>query len=230
MMNKILFSICLLSFVFSLCNAQSYIFKKDKTILNANILEVGVDIIKFKKVELPNGPTYEILKSDVIKIQYSNGYVDTFIMQSNTDSVNQIIEKKFLDTIHYSEIYILFNDGQDLSQQFPIYLNGKYLCTIKNHMRITYKLYSTGFLLIERKHKKKIGPGTQLIIESGKKYGVRIGEPYPQGLDPRKRFTIEGIYGKREVEMFLRDEFYGFKPFKDEEMFLEEDIENPIIR
>lgn len=52
------------------------IFSKDGTTLSAKVLEVLPTEIKYKKASNPGGPTYTVLKSDVIKIVYANGEVE----------------------------------------------------------------------------------------------------------------------------------------------------------
>ncbi len=138
-------------------------------------------------------------------------------------------QKKTTYTINYAIIYILFNFGQDESQIFPLYFNGKYIYTMKNHKRLTYKIYSEGVLICERRHKRKIGPKTELLIENGHKYGIRIEEPYPQGIDPNKRFYLSSVTDSAAFKDFFENEFNGFKPFKINDIVLEENKSNPII-
>jgi len=49
------------------------IHNKDGTIVQAKVLEILPNEIKYKKASNPDGPTYTILKSDVTKIVYANG-------------------------------------------------------------------------------------------------------------------------------------------------------------
>ena len=119
---------------------------------------------------------------------------------------------------------ILFNYGQDISQKFPIYLNGEHLITIRNHTRIVLKRYTKGYTIFERRSESHIvnGPRKEFYIEPGKSYGIRINEPYPYGLDPNKRFSLDFISDSLELNHFLKTEFYHFKPFKEEDLKIEE--------
>jgi len=204
-------------------NTQDFIYKKDNIVQEGKILEITTDKIKYKKAEIPKGPTYEILLSDVIKIRYNNGYTDIINPLLN-DSLIKKNNNIGFDTLSFSLIYILFNHGQDLSQNFPIYLNGEYLLTIRNHTRVCYKRFTTGDQIFERRgvNTYKNGPRTTIFIEAGKSYGIRIKEPYPQGLDPNRRFSIEVIKDSIEFNTFLKDEFYGFNPFKEDDIKIEE--------
>ena len=133
-------------------------------------------------------------------------------------------QEQSYDTNSISIIYILFNNGQDLSQKFPIYVNGEYILTIKNHTRVVYNRYTKGYTILERRgvNSYKNGPRTEFIIEPNKSYGIRITEPYPQGLDPNKRFAITVIKDTTELSSFLKNEFYDFKPFKQDDIKIEE--------
>ena len=58
--------------------AQDVIVKKDGSTILAKVLEVNTDNIKYKKHSNQNGPTYTILVSDLLSINYSNGEKDDF--------------------------------------------------------------------------------------------------------------------------------------------------------
>jgi hypothetical protein len=197
---------------------------KNKSVQKGQVIEVTTDKVKYKKNEIPHGPTYEILKSDVAKITYSNGYTDVF----DTTSLNN--HKKTFDTTAVSIIYVLFNSGNDESQDFPLYFNGQYICNLKNHMRLRYEMHSTGPVIIERRGRNayKKGPTNEIFIEPGVTYGINIIEPYPQALDPNKRFSIETYTNKPYVQDFLDKKFYGFKPFKSMDLKLQENVAKPI--
>jgi len=215
----------------SCCFAQDVIYFKDKSTQQAKILEVNIDKVRYKKSEILNGPTYEVLKNEVTKIQYSNGFVDYFV--SKPDTLNKIpVEKpKRHDTTGYSTIYILFNYGNDESQKFPIYFNDRYICTLKNHSRLKYVIHSSGKLIVERRgvNSYKMGPKTKLYIEQGMNYGINIMEPYPWGLDPNKRFTMEVFVDSAEASEFIKYKFNGFKPFKANDIYMLEDVKHPIM-
>ena len=72
----------LLVFMFLLCtmsvSAQDVIVKKDGSRILSKVLEVGQEIIKYKKFDNLEGPTYTIQKSELQAINYQNGAKDTF--------------------------------------------------------------------------------------------------------------------------------------------------------
>ena len=206
--------------------SQDYIYFKDKTLEKVQILEVGIDKIKYKKYDIQKSPIFEILKSDVITIQYHGGHIDQFNKASVVDSLKSS-QSTAPDSSRYAEIYIVFNSGQDESAILPLYINGKFLFTIKNHMRITYRVYYTGMMIIERILKKKTGPSIEILVQSGNKYGIRIGEPYPQALAPDKKFTFKLYDTPADFDKFVIEEFNSFKPFKTEDIKLREEIKQP---
>lgn len=230
MKNVFLFTI--LFFLINIGQAQDWIYKKDKTIQKGKIIEVTVDKIKYQKFEIPTGPTFEIPLSEVIKIKFSNGYVDIVDSALNnayskTGAYKSTWNNQF-DSTKFTMIYIVFNYGQDNSQIFPIYFNNKYICTLKNHMRLSYKIFSYGELYIERRYNNKIGPATKLLIQDGESYGISIGLPYPQALDPNKRFTLKLVGDIDGFKSFMFNNFYEFKPFTECDLIMQEDLYDPI--
>ncbi len=72
----------LLVILFLLCatsvSAQDVIVKKDGSTILSKVLEVGQEVIKYKKFNNLDGPTYTIQKSELQSINYQNGAKDTF--------------------------------------------------------------------------------------------------------------------------------------------------------
>ena len=118
---KTIISIFLCLLFSGLCCSQDYIYKKDKSIQKGKILEVTTEKIKYKKMELPHGPTFEIPLSEVAKIRFYTGLVEI----SDSSLFKDIEWHNQSDTLKFSFIYMVYNSGQDESQQFPIYFNNK---------------------------------------------------------------------------------------------------------
>lgn len=209
------------------CLGQDLIYKKDYSYQLGRVLEVTTDKVKFLKAELPRGPTFEISRTEIWKIKYANGYTDFFdtLVQEKFESIDWVNQA---DTNSYSIIYILFNYGSDEEQVVPIHFNGKYVYTLRNHRRLTYKMFSSGVLQICRKVKGTAGPCMRLHIQPGKRYGIRIEEPHPQALDPARRFLFTTFEIKADSDPFLNFEFYGFEPFENCDIHMQEDVNNPI--
>jgi hypothetical protein len=62
----------------SLLRSQDEITFRTGDIQKARILEVGIDVIVYKKFENLNGPSYTIKKDQVFMIKYENGSKDVF--------------------------------------------------------------------------------------------------------------------------------------------------------
>ena len=65
-------------FIASAVNAQDIIQKDNGDRIIANVLEVGVYEIKYKRFDNQSGPTYTVLRSEVLSIKYENGTIDVF--------------------------------------------------------------------------------------------------------------------------------------------------------
>jgi len=63
-MKKILFSLLTL-FLFFQIYAQDKIYKLKGPVINAKVIEVGIDEIKYKLFENPDGPIYVVDKSSL---------------------------------------------------------------------------------------------------------------------------------------------------------------------
>lgn len=65
-------------FVFTTLHAQDVMTLKTGEKIDAKILEVGIDMIKFKRFHNMDGPIYDVGKSNVFMIEYENGTKDIF--------------------------------------------------------------------------------------------------------------------------------------------------------
>lgn len=72
--------------------AQDVIYKKDSTRIQAKVSEVTETVIKYKKFSNPTGPSYELSKSEIVKIVYPDGSVDDFVKE-NESSVKKQVNK-----------------------------------------------------------------------------------------------------------------------------------------
>ena len=101
-MNKIL--LILFLFVWSNGFAQDVIVKKDGSTILSKILEVNTADIKYKKYSNLDGPTYTILKTELLSINYKNGECEKFTLEAvgdvskTTSSVsNDTLNREWLD-------------------------------------------------------------------------------------------------------------------------------------
>ncbi len=68
----------------SLVSAQDIIIMKNGDELKTKVTEVGTDLIRYKKFDNQEGPTYSIEKAKVFMIRYENGAKDVFNQPDNS--------------------------------------------------------------------------------------------------------------------------------------------------
>jgi hypothetical protein len=64
------------------------IHKKDKSIIEAIIVEIDDDQVKYKKYNSPNGPAFGVKRNDLLKVVYSNGDVE--MMNGKADKPDKV--------------------------------------------------------------------------------------------------------------------------------------------
>lgn len=79
MKKSTLFFFTLLLF-FQTSYSQDKIFRKNGKIVEARIVEIGSDEIKYKEFNNPDGPVYVLETDRISKIVYANGKTEKFIM------------------------------------------------------------------------------------------------------------------------------------------------------
>ena len=76
---KKLFSVVILTILSGICVlAQDVITRKNGEDIQAKVLEVGQNEVKYVKSSSPDGPTYIISKADIFQITYKDGTKDVF--------------------------------------------------------------------------------------------------------------------------------------------------------
>jgi hypothetical protein len=101
---KLLFltGICLFNLT---AHAQDIITKKDGTDVQAKILEVTPQEIKFKKFDNQEGPIFTLLTSEILMVKYENGTRDVF-------------DQKNSNALAVAEYYELGEKGRQDAQLF----------------------------------------------------------------------------------------------------------------
>lgn len=87
-MKKLIFTVLTSIFTISICFSQDIITKKTSEDIQAKVLEVTTTEIKYKKFDNQNGPTFTILKSDVLMVRYENGTKDIFNEEKKNETVS----------------------------------------------------------------------------------------------------------------------------------------------
>lgn len=86
-----IFSFLLINLVFK---AQDSIYKKNGEVIVAKILEVNIKEISYKRFDLLDGPLFITNKTEVKKIKYANGVIDSF---ENYNAPHVIENKPLMD-------------------------------------------------------------------------------------------------------------------------------------
>ena len=84
----------MLFFSINICFSQDIITKKNKAFIQAKVLDSNATEIIYKQFFNQDGPTYVILKSDLLKIHYESGKLENYIdfvapLVQNTESNEQ---------------------------------------------------------------------------------------------------------------------------------------------
>lgn len=76
-MKKTLFTLIACFFAL-VCQAQDVLIKRSGEEIEVKVIEIGMDEIKYKRLDNMEGPLFSILKSDVFMIKYENGTKTVF--------------------------------------------------------------------------------------------------------------------------------------------------------
>ena len=68
----------ILAFFTNFLFAQDKIYKLKGPVINAKIIEIGTDEIKYKLTDSPDGPIYVVDKSTLNRIEFANGKVENY--------------------------------------------------------------------------------------------------------------------------------------------------------
>jgi hypothetical protein len=88
-MKKVIVSLLFLSMTYSVFSQDIIVTKKAEKI-SAKVEEVGVDVVKYKKMDNLTGPSYTIKKSEIASIIYKNGTVDVFAEEEKAEVKKEV--------------------------------------------------------------------------------------------------------------------------------------------
>jgi len=119
--KKLFFIFCALFACTTAIKAQDVIVLQNGDEIQSIVQEIGLNEVKYKKYENPNGPVYSILKTDVFMIKYQNGLKDVFSSLNIECAEN--VEKSDLWSLLYSKKIsdkemLHFLKENDKTQQF----------------------------------------------------------------------------------------------------------------
>lgn len=200
----------------SICVGQNdVIYKKDGGYIACKVKEITLDVIKYERIDVVRGPTIEIRKTEAYKIKYKSGSIEI---------LDRDFKPQKTDTSGYSIIYVTYNSGQS-NQKFPIIINGINLCTMHNHSRLIYKMFTEGEISVCRYANGRKQLCGSLEIEHGKKYALRIELLNEQAIDPNKKFSLTFLSDQSSVIEFFNEEYRQMKPYKEDDYHFTERVE-----
>lgn len=82
--------------------SQDKIIKIDGIIIHADVIEVGFDVIRYKKSTYPEGPVFSLYRSEVYAIAYADNTTDYFTL-TGFASANQPVEPGGVDQVSGDE-------------------------------------------------------------------------------------------------------------------------------
>ena len=106
-------------FVLLSCNAfaQDLITKKDGTDIQAKVLEVTANEVRYRLYDEPDGVTYTARKSELIMIRYESGRKDIFSNSSSPyASSNRTPADGLRPGMKYKELKTIYNHSEYISQ------------------------------------------------------------------------------------------------------------------
>jgi hypothetical protein len=166
-MTKTILTTLVLIFNAYLCLSQDVITKKSNEDIQAKVIEVTNAEVRYKKFDNQNGPTYTILKSDILIIRYENGTKDIFsemVKNSNEDK--------------YGKVYFIRSTGfQGSAVAFTAFIDKQLVCKLNNKKFSIHKVkvgehtFSVQFAGKNAKEKAEI---IKINIEEGKTYYIQM--------------------------------------------------------
>ena len=94
----------------SVAFAQDKIFKKDGSVIEAKILEVGVRTVSYKRIDNQDGPKYTVAKSALDRIEFENGTNEFFDQRSKVRHSPKVDNTKYGNNI-IAFFPMLINNG-----------------------------------------------------------------------------------------------------------------------
>jgi len=93
--------------------AQDIIIMKNGSDIQAIVQEIGIDDVRYKRFDNPNGPNYTLKKSEIFMIRYANGSKDVFNEVATPAPVQTQQQTTFNQQINS------YNNNTDSQQQLP---------------------------------------------------------------------------------------------------------------
>ncbi|MEZ4774525.1 MAG: hypothetical protein R3D00_15175 [Bacteroidia bacterium] len=110
--------------------AQDRIYLREGSNLEAKVLEIGVEEIKYKKSDFPDGPIFVMQRDQISRIVFENGYEESFVPRSPDAITLRNGEEIRAEIVEVSENNVIFRQGMETDTlpkteiAFITYING----------------------------------------------------------------------------------------------------------
>lgn len=124
--------------------SQDLIVRNDSSKLQAVISEIYSDYIKYKRLNLENGPTYVANKSDISYVVFKNGLVEHFTKQTKikpqvpTDFPNYNLDGSYPRTVQVSQNYNMDGSPPQVLKINSEHVNTDHLYKRKNYIGLNH--------------------------------------------------------------------------------------------
>ena len=155
--------------VFSV-NAQDVIIKKDGLIIHADLVEVGLEVIKYKKSAYPDGPVFSIPVNEVYAIAYGDYSTDYYVLPETNEPFNNEDQQQEEDTIDNQTTTV-----NPMTEQ-AMFTNSRLFNNIEASFGVgIVNTYSEAEEGIEDLNKKSIMPSFNIRVWTGIKENLQTG-------------------------------------------------------
>lgn len=187
MYKKFFISVAVFSLVSFRVSAQDVIITRDSKKIEARVLEVNEETIRYKKYSNPDGPEYVHPKNDIITIVYENGRVEVFEMENASvpDTVKIAVKPEEYGLGNDCALLYLYRnrDFKGSMMSYDVRLDNVVIYHAKNNSKTTVKITKEGMSILMAKTEKKIEIpidiqfGHEYYIRCGIKFGALVGRP-----------------------------------------------------
>lgn len=199
--------------------SQDIITKKDGTDIKAKVSEISDSEVKYKKYENLDGPTYSLLKSEILLIRYENGTKDVF--------TENFIEQSKPEVDNLNANLVVYREKQFAGSiiSYKLYANDKVIAKINNGClyEFTFPAGSYEFLAKTESRSviaKKLESGNTYYLKCGIKMGIFVGKPHLMFVDESMALAQISNLTKTESDVLLASQADEVKPV-DEESILQ---------
>lgn len=190
--------------------AQDIIYKEDGGQIKASVKEIGLNVIKYKRYQQPDGPLRNIPKYKVYMIKYEDGRKEMFKKQKNQEAQNQRNQKEEIPRSRGED-----DDENDRFKSEDFYEKSKKTrdeLSTEDDQKSNYSSLGVGYGISYG----GIGLNGQYVIRTG---GVNIGFDLSLGYFPKFQGYLLGNLG---IQFYIAGNFYfdakfgSFGAYKEE--------------